>query len=119
VRRLVLVAALVLGALTVTAPADAAKSCSGCDPTVVVVNGDGSVTVSTTATTKSDCLRKDHATAGECVLKVWNAANGLSATPTDGGPDVLAPGGCPCTAQYWVHAGQWHAFSAMSAAFMP
>ncbi len=112
-----ILAALLLLALLVV-PVHAAPSCRNCAPTAVVINGDATVTASTTATPNGGCLGAVSPTKYACTLKVFSAT-GSTTYGTDGGPTTISPTSCPCTAQFWVHAGQWHAYSAMSAAFTP
>lgn len=114
-----LVLAVVLGAtgLLVASPASAGKSCGNCAPTTVVVNGDGTITASTTAVPQDNCGGQAYPNKGQCNLRVLGT-EGLQSTFVLGSPaTVNVTVACPCTAQFWVHSGQWQPYSAASEPF--
>lgn len=107
-------------ALLLTAPVLAAPSGKNAEPTLVVVNGDGTVLVSTTATSQW-CVQRSN--GGGCNIRISVPSGNAWSYWTDGLPATLdlifIRSYCPCTAQFWEHAGQWHPFSAPSEPFTP
>jgi len=112
----ILGAVALVAALALPASASPTK-----DPTIWVANADGSVTVSTTATTKSGCIGQVSPTKGSCDIHEVDTL-GTSLHGTDGGPTVIEQrwlNYCPCTFQFWVHGGQPQPYSAVSAPYVP
>jgi hypothetical protein len=85
--------------------------------TAVVNNGDGTITVSTTATTNHSPIQvRITGHQYDTIEVVWGYAS-------DGGPTTITSDplawGCPCTASFWSLAGKWHQYSAQSDPFTP
>lgn len=92
------------------------------DPTIVTVNGDGTITVTTTATSRyCDQEWRQNAYFGCNVRITWPGATSAYGTEDDQAVTIpINPfWGCPCTAQFWEHGGQYHPYSAVSEPFTP
>jgi hypothetical protein len=116
------VAVLALAAaLLFPASVAAAPSCANCPPTIVVVNGDGTITASTDTVPNGGCIGAVAPTKYACNLYVEDVVTGGEVGfQTDGGPTTVPVYlACPCVAYFKVHAGQWKQYSADSAPFTP
>jgi len=115
--RKTLLAILLVFILPTSAFAGKAKNL---DPTNVTLNGDGTVVVSTTATSHW-CSQRSN--GGGCNIRITNPDGHIWTFSTFGDPTVLnltdIKQYCPCQAQFWEHAGQWHSYSALSGPFIP
>lgn len=119
-KRLVLILATALVLLGLATPVQAGKACANCAPTTVTYESDGTFVFNTTAVPNGNCQGQASPTKYTCNLRVYDRHGvqvyGMAALP----PISIWTRSwvCPCTAQFWVHSGQWQPFSAMSDSFI-
>lgn len=116
---------LVLAALVAASMIAAPGGGKSDPPAVVTINGDDTITVTTTATSRyCDPANSKFIGYGGCNVRIVADGGTLVFTPQEYNRAVIGSVSnwahlCPCTAQFWEHAGQWHSYSALSDQFTP